>query len=147
MHFDEESVGFVLLLKIVNFKLNCVRLKVLPLVKDSQFRTISLFAPRIVSMRFEKKIWSEHSRRRYGNMIDLCLRAYSNYLEYHTRHDYSKKIAKFSIFLMLSFVCFVFREGMWNGVQVNPPSLLPRTHSCRSCREFLKILLWGPWGS
>ena len=64
-------------------------------------------------------------------MIDLCPRAYSNYLKYHTRHDYSKKIAKFSIFLMLSFVCFVFSEGMWNGVQVNPPSLLSTTHSCR----------------
>ena len=57
MHFDEESVRFVLLLKIVNFKLNCVRSKVLPLVKDSQFRTFSLFAPRIVSMRFEKKFY------------------------------------------------------------------------------------------
>ena len=119
------------MLKIVNFKLNCVRSKVLPLVKDSQFRTFSLFAPRIVSMRFEKKFLSEHSRRRHGNMIDLCPRAYSNYLKYHTRHDYSKKIAKFSIFLMLSFVCFVFSEGMWNGVQVNPPSLLSTTHSCR----------------
>ena len=64
-------------------------------------------------------------------MFDLCTRAYSNYLKYHTRHDYSKKIAKFSIFLMLSFVCFVFSEGMWNGVQVNPPSLLSTTHSCR----------------
>ena len=128
------------MLKIVNFKLNCVRSKVLPLVKDSQFRTFSLFAPRIVSMRFEKKFSSEHSRRRHGNMIDLCPRAYSNYLKYHIRHDYSKKIAKFSIFLMLSFVCFVFIEGMWNGVQVNPPSLLSTTHSCRF-ENFVKYLL------
>ena len=73
-------------------------------------------------------------------MFDLCPRAYSNYLKYHTRHDYSKKIAKFSIFLMLSFVCFVFSEGMWNGVQVNPPSLLSTTHSCRF-ENFVKYFL------
>ena len=101
--------------------------KVFPPVKNSQFRTISLFAPRIVLMRLKKKkkIWSEHSRRRHGNMIDLCPRAYSSYLKYHTRHDCSQEIAKLSIFLMLSSVCFVFREGMWNGVQVDPP-----THYC-----------------
>ena len=45
---------------------------------------------------------------------------------------------------MLSFVCFVFREGMWNGVQVNPPSLHPRTHSCRF-ENFFKYFLKG-WG-
>ena len=27
---------------------------------------------------------------------------------------------------MLSFVCFVFREGMWNGVQLNPVPLSPQ---------------------
>ena len=70
-------------------------------------------------------------------MFDLCPRAYSNYLKYHTRHDCSQKIAKLSNCLMLSFVCFEFREEMWNGVQMNPPSLHPRTHSWRFER-FLK---------
>ena len=77
-------------------------------------------------------------------MVDLCSRAYSKYLKYHTRHDCSQKIAKLRIFLVLSFVCFVFREGMWNSVQVNPPSLHPRTHSCRF-ENFLKYFLKG-WG-
>ena len=27
---------------------------------------------------------------------------------------------------MLSFVRFVFREGMWNGVQLNPAPLFPQ---------------------
>ena len=77
-------------------------------------------------------------------MVDLCSRAYSSYLKYHTRHDCSQKIAKLSIFLVLSFVCFVSREGMQNGVQVNPPSLHPRTHSYRF-ENFFKYFLkdWG----
>ena len=60
-------------------------------------------------------------------MFDLCLRAYSNYLKYNTKHDYSKKIAKFSIFLMLSFVCFVFSEecGMVCKLTPLPFSLQP----------------------
>ena len=44
------------------------------------------------------------------------------------------------VFSLLSFVCLVFIEGMWNGVQVNPPTLLPRTHSCRF-ENFLKYFL------
>ena len=115
----------------MNFKLNCVRSKVLPLVKDSQFRAFSLFAPRTVSMRFEKKNLSEHSRRRHGNMFDLCPRAYSNYLKYNTRHDYSKKIAKF-------LLCIQW--GNVECVQVNPPSLLSTTHSCRF-ENFVKYFL------
>ena len=49
MHFDDEITSHVLLLKIVNFKLNC------SFESFSTFMIFSLFALIVVSMQFLKK--------------------------------------------------------------------------------------------
>ena len=49
MHFDDEIISHVLLLKIVNFKLNC------SFESFSTFMILSLFALIVVSMQFLKK--------------------------------------------------------------------------------------------
>ena len=49
MHFDDEIISQVLLLKIVNFKLNC------SFESFSTFMIFSLFALIVVSMQFLKK--------------------------------------------------------------------------------------------